>query len=148
MNPKSLIVALLAISFFLPACKKSVDLPDPKLESLFGSWEWLESSGGFSGSRITPSSAGYTRTVEFGANGVYKIYRDGKLEDKVRFTVTESSSPYYGGPEYIITYGGSGIFGPEQDTYLSESIHFRGQDTLALTEDCADCYGHVYVRNK
>lgn len=148
LRSKLFIAVLLGISITLSACKKSIDLPHPELEKLFGSWEWIGSSGGFSGDNITPSSAGYSKTVEFRKNGVYRWYKNGKLEDKMRFTVTQdSSSIFTNGLAYIIVYSNAGVLGPDNYSHR-ESIRFLSHDTLFLSEECSDCYGHAYVRSK
>ena len=64
-------------SFFLTSCSKDISIPNPELEKLFGFWNWIQSSGGIGGQTITPATVGYSQTVEYNNNGIYKIYKDG-----------------------------------------------------------------------
>lgn len=97
-------IAIVTISLFLTACRKDISLPSQDLEKLFGTWNWVQSSGGFGGQTTSSATAGYSQTIEFNKNGIYKWYKDGKLQDKMKFTVTEGSSIYTTGTAFLIKY--------------------------------------------
>ncbi len=131
----------LCILILLTNCRKDIDLPDPSLSKLFGSWEWLGSSGGFSGGSKTPASEGYNETLEFNSNGIYKSYRNGKKEDKWKIEiVADNDRP----GNFIIKYSGTGVF--NRGIQRKQEVSFRGNDTLYLDDGCCDRYGHLYVR--
>ncbi len=136
---------IVTFSLFLTTCRKDISLPSPDLEKLFGSWEWVQSSGGFGGQTTTPISAGYSHTVEFNKNGIYKWYKDGKLQDKMKFTATEGSSIYTTGTAFLIKYKDTGLFDKNENP-TTQRVTFGGQDTLFLSDECYDCYGHIYIR--
>ena len=148
MKQPRFIIAVLALTLILSACQKSIDLPDPALEKLFGRWDWVRSSGGFTGGTGTTASAGSSHSVEFSKNGVFSYIADGKVKDKVQFKVDVDT--YYSYQKaYLISYNSTGLFGAEQNPYPSELVDFKGDDTLFLTEvGCADCFAHVYVRSR
>lgn len=149
MKASPYVVALLTFASLMTACKKSVDLPDPELEKLFGSWEWIYSSGGFSGGLISPASAGYSHSIDIRKVGTLRRYKNGKLYARIAFTISDSASYDRSNSRYIFKYNSVNIFGSDQHYYLDEGIRFYGNDTLELVEQgCADCYQHIYVRSK
>jgi hypothetical protein len=48
-------------------------LPEPPFT---GTWEWLDSSGGFAGHTIGPADVGYTIQLEIRADGLVRSYVD------------------------------------------------------------------------
>jgi hypothetical protein len=110
---------------------------DPDLAKLYGSWNWVQSSGGFAGETTTPATAGYTMTVEFSPNGIYKWYKNNQLQGQAQYSMTTGNS----------------IFSTEQVNQLQvegsstkQAVRFGGPDSLFLNDECYDCYGHIYTR--
>lgn len=61
----------------LLSCAVSAAAEDCLPESPFtGTWEWLDSSGGFAGHTIGPADVGYTVQLEIRADGVVRSYVD------------------------------------------------------------------------
>lgn len=139
------ILSIMSGLLFMTACKKDISLPNENLEQLFGTWEWVQSSGGIGGVSINTTSEGYTKTIEFNSDGTYKWYKNGKLKDKMKFTVIEGPSIYSSSNGYLIKYNDTGLF-DQNDHPISQNIKFYGQDILLLHEECNDCFGHIYVR--
>jgi hypothetical protein len=131
-----------AISFLLTACKKDISVPNPEMKKLFGTWEWVESSGGISGGTITPATEGHHMTIEFKENGVFKKYKNNRRIDRMTFTLSEGSS-IISNPAFLIEYK-DGCMNKKE--VIPQSFKFGGQDTLYLSDECYDCYSHVYVR--
>ena len=129
----TIVFLVLVLLLTMTGCKK---LPDPELEKLFGTWDWIQTSGGFGGGAYTPASAGYNQTIEFKKSRICKLYKDGELQLKRRFKLKEGESIYSSETAYIIEYRKN----------WEESIEFWGHDTLVLKDECYDCYMSVYVR--
>lgn len=133
----------ICLLLMLSTCRKDIKLPDPSLSRLFGKWEWLMSSGGFSGGSRTPASEGYHESVEFNEKGIYRLYRDGNKKEKRTFSIVYDESGF---GKYTILYKDKGPFA--KGIFLKHAVSFSGNDTLILDEECMDCYAHVYVRTK
>ena len=58
---------------------------DELLEALFGTWSWIQATGGISGTTRTPDSEGYTRTLTFGRPYQVEMLRDGVPEVTTAF---------------------------------------------------------------
>jgi hypothetical protein len=140
-------IAIVALSFCFTTCRKDISVPSTDLDKLFGTWNWIQSSGGFAGQINSPATSGYSQTIEFNKNGIYKIYKDGKQKDKMKFTLTNGTSIYNTGTAYLIKYKDIGLF-DKNDHSVTQSVKFGGQDTLFLNDECYDCYGHIYIRQK
>lgn len=142
-----LTIAVVTISMFLTTCKKDISLPSQDLEKLFGTWEWVNSSGGWAGRTTTPSSEGYSQKIEFNKNGIYKSYRNDKVESKMDFTIKEGKTIYSSGTAYLIEYKNKKLFEKENAiTNITQSVRFIGQDTLCLADEAYDGFGSTYVR--
>lgn len=142
------ILAIAAFSFLAMTCRKNIAIPkNTDFEKLFGSWNWVQSSGGFAGQIITPTTEGYSQTVEFKKNGVYIRYKNGKRTDKMQFTLTEGSSIYTTGLAHLIKYKNTGPI-DKDNTHMTQSVTFGGQDTLFLRDECYDCYTTIYIKRK
>lgn len=147
MNAKRKVLTVVIASLFLTTCKKEVVLPNQNLEKLFGTWEWVSSSGGWAGRTLTPASEGYSQQIEFTEKGVYKVYINDKVENKMEFTITENSSSIYTSQTvYMIKYKATGLFKKNKSVFdMSQTFKFSG-DTLWLADECYDCFGHIYIR--
>ena len=133
-------IAVVLVLFSFTACRKEIVVPTPELEKLFGTWDWVSSSGGFGGDTYSPATAGFSKKIAFGKNGVCKTYKNGAEEEKMKFTLLMGESIYSVDKMPLIRYKGK--------LFDTQSVHFQGQDTLLLGEECSDCYMHIYTRQK
>jgi hypothetical protein len=140
-----LAMAFLAVCLFLTSCRKDITVPNSEMNKLFGNWQWIETSGGFAGQVKTPATEGYSQSVEFKSDGIYKLYHDGKQKDKKTFTLSQGSSIHDTVTAVLITYKNTGC-GNKTEDVIKQSVKFGGQDTLFLLDECADCYSFVFVR--
>ncbi|MBK5283990.1 MAG: hypothetical protein JJE25_01180 [Bacteroidia bacterium] len=144
---KFIIAILFSSTIFLAhTCNKKITVLNPELKRLFGRWELIETSGGFTGKFITPKTSGHFEEIEFTMYGNYIKYETGNLSDKKKFNISEEKSIFNKNPVYIISYS-------DADSSLTrllipQSVRFGGADTLYLNEECYDCFSHVYVRKK
>ncbi|MEI6853076.1 MAG: hypothetical protein WCL06_09540 [Bacteroidota bacterium] len=135
----------LGVSMSFSSCRKDISLPDPSLSKLFGSWEWVQTSGGFAGEIITPSSQGFTQSISFESNGIYKLYKDGIQKEKKTFTLSEGISILTNTSAWMIRYKDTGI-GDHSENAIAQSVRFSGQDSLFLADEAFDGYNYVYIR--
>lgn len=135
-----LILFLLCLIF--NSCRKDISVPKTEFKKLFGHWQWIESSGGFSGGIESPVTAGYTIEIEFNENGIYKKYKNGEKINKMTFEFIEGESIFSSGKSFMIHYDGF-LFKKEA---TADSFKFSGEDTLYLMNECYDCYTEMYVR--
>ncbi|HKJ43978.1 MAG TPA: hypothetical protein VKA27_17915 [Sunxiuqinia sp.] len=96
---------------------------------LTGEWNWLYTSGGFAGMTYTPESTGFTSTIEFTPDSIYRIFRDGELQ---------LESNYHLSPPDLISY---------DETSILQSFRIS-KDTLTLIDQCDDCFMSIYIRIK
>lgn len=139
---KSHFVFLLAICLLFSACRKDISTPTDDCRKLFGTWRWVQSSGGISGQVITPDSEGYTLEIEFKSNGVVKKFKNGNKIFKKTFEFEEGESIFSTGKTYLIKYKD----GMLKKMQVSNSFKFGGTDTLFLNNECQDCYSEIYLR--
>ena len=144
---KTHVLFIVLISVFMSNCRKDITTPNSEAEKLFGKWTWLQSSGGISGNLKSPKSEGYTNSIEFSDKGIYKTFKDGKQANKMKYSLSEGKSIYLPGKGIIIEFKNVGLF-DKDNAPLKQSIQFFGNDTLFLSEECYDCYSHLYVREK
>ena len=104
---------------------------------IVGKWEWLRSVGGFAGWTITPDSEGSSK--------YYITFRSDRRYTMVRADTVVRSGTYSiknNGGKAMITYGSV----KNSPFNTNQYIDFRTDDTLILTDDCADCYISTYKR--
>jgi hypothetical protein len=106
---------------------------------LIGSWNWLNSSGGFTGmSYSSPETTGEIKRIEFDANNNYKFYINEVLKSDRKFQIEKGETITSQDSALII----NNIF------WARQSITFRSNDTLILFDECYDCYEHYFIRIK
>jgi len=119
---------------FYPGCKK---LESSKFNQLYYTWEWVQSIGGVGGELRTPTSEGYTQSIDFEENGSYTIYRNNLVFRSGTYTITSAVSSL-DQQEYDMVVFDDGT-PPQAITQLSDH-------ELTLREDCLDCFTHSYRR--
>ena len=142
------ILLLILISFLFSNCKKEsaggIAFPNSDSKQLVGTWNWVESSGGFSGATINPSTEGYSKQIGFSENGHYYESQNGKEVLILNYSFEENKSIYNSQIEYMIKYKS-----PSANMINDvQSFDFLGSDSLFLSDECYDCYGHLYIREK
>lgn len=78
------------ISLLLILCGYACSDNAPDVNSIYGSWEWVISTGGLLPER-TPQSSGYTEMLKIDEN-VFEIYRDGVLINSILYTISRNTS--------------------------------------------------------
>ena len=123
-------------------CNNKKSEQNSVIEKLAGTWIWIESSGGIDGS-TTKAANENVALIEFGKDGTYRVFINGKEKEKTGFSLSQGKSIYSGDSAWLIKYGSSGQISP-----ITQSIMFKGQDTLFLNDECNDCMISAYKRKK
>ena len=135
------IFIFLILAFFIDSCKKDIIVPKENFNKLFGTWELLYSTGGIAGDTINYANEDNIRIL-YKKNGIFKKYKNYKRINKMTFKFEEDATSSSKG-KYIISYS-EGKFSKKMP--VSHWFEFLGNDTLILTDICADCYTSTYVR--
>jgi hypothetical protein len=132
--PSKYLLFLSSILFFF-SCDTSTSV-DSK-DKIVGEWIWLQSSGGWSGTPISPQTVGYSVKLVFEEDGGYKEYRNDSLTIESSYTIERK--PY-------------GSSNKERDFlivkkyYEERLIEFQDSNKLKLIDTCIDCYVHNYFK--
>ena len=105
--------------------------------SLYDTWEWVSSFGGFAGMPINIEKLGFSDTYTFKENGTYSHSKNGKKLPDGKFKLSNDVSIFIKGKMPMIQFDNGN---------RKMSYSFNGLDTLVLAEECYDCYKHTYVR--
>mgnify|MGYP005847180983 CR=1 FL=1 len=134
MNQLKLIFFLL-FGLFFSAC--SIVSSDSNSSQIVGQWEWFRSAGGFIGEIITTDSAGVsTRHITFKSNFKFSFFRADTVVVSGKYSISKKNG------ETVISYD------TEKKFFFDQRVRFKGNDTLILADECADCYINYYKRDK
>lgn len=126
-----LLVSVLVIT--VSSCQKEKVLDK---SSIVGSWEWIYSMEGWNGIQ-TPESKGYTQSVEFKSNGIYRMYRNGQLQEEQNYSLGQDSSFLTRRIEKMIQFEGG-----YKEIY---SLSSDG-DSLFMGTSVVDGESSIYIR--
>jgi hypothetical protein len=118
---------------------KNISAQTAGSDKLFGTWDWINSTGGFTGTTTTPQTTGQKHSIEFTKDSICRTFKDGQFLDERKFKLQKDSSSNCYGKAYLIKYPNS-----------ESCFNFNGQDTLLLSPNkkCQDCPSSIYVRHK
>jgi len=127
-------LAILIILSGLLACQKKDKCPETS--EINGEWVWVKSIGGFGGFILTPESEGRTERLIID-ECIYQQYINDSLALEAQYELGISEDA---------------LLGTEENTYIQlsndnkEAVEITG-DELRLTEQCYDCFTHIYQKN-
>ena len=101
--------------------------------NLVGTWEWIQSTGGITGSTLTPASTGMTMQLEI-SNTTIRSITDGTLVSENTYTI-ETRETMFGNVQEVLVVGDG----------IGQIIFLEG-NTLELIGDCSDCFTSEYLR--
>jgi hypothetical protein len=118
--------------------------------ALFGDWQWVSSTGGFTGKQVyTPSSTNLSRTLSFSRDSLFVQCDNGQCTGPTKFTSRLERS-YITGKQTLILTLHRGIYLALPDTsYHTILDRYSIQEvsqTLRLTQDGPDGFTEVYQR--
>ncbi len=140
---RSRLFIIVLLSLIIASCTKDktvdtksyVDVP----ATLIGTWNWQYSSGGYAGFISTPETTGEVRKIQFDTDNNFKYFVNEILKSESKFFIEKSLS-IYGKDSALILITNS--------LSLPQSIRFAHLDTLTLSEEAFDGFGHRYIRIK
>lgn len=143
-----LVLLTLCFSLLLWSCKKEdapeISFPDSESKQLIGTWNWIGTYGGFTGSDvIDPSTEGYSQQIEFTNNGYVYEYQNGRKLSPSAYSLVKAKSIFNSEERYMLIFDKAPTY---NSTNCRQSYQFSGSDSLILNEECYDAYGHLYVR--
>ena len=122
-------------------------VPDPSLNTLFGKWNWVSSSGGLFGTTKTPQTEGIEISVEYFKDGSFRFYENNKRKLKGTFEFTKRKSNFSNDSAFILLLNYKAL-NQEQTPAIPQVVSFFNDSILFLQEECSDCFSHVYKRAK
>lgn len=138
VKPKVVAFVFCVLVVGMNSCNVGDDIQLPFSPALYGSWNWVESVGGFAPRKITPETEGHTLRYTFLLYGEFEEHRDGKPFVKSRYTVTRE-----------VLWGDTvDALVIDRVPLMKQILRFNGNDTLRLIDYCFDCYYHTFVRMK
>ena len=123
---------ILLLAGILLNCSEDDDTIDEK--QVTGHWIWIKSTGGIDGRTETTASTGNTIKLEITKKSV-KRYVNGDLVSDLGYTLQTMESGLFGKPMDMIRYENG-----------SDQVIERNQEQLIFTDDCFDCFQHVYIK--
>lgn len=124
-------LASIMLVFVLAGCTSTVE---PGTKALVGSWEWVESSGGFAGTTTSPSSTASSRQIVITATTI-QYYQDGSLLQTDSYSIQTKKSIFGGDKQMLVYESGR----PNQSFEVDDN-------KLFLNDECNDCYQSEYDR--
>jgi len=105
----------------------------------------VQTSGGNASQITTPANQGYTQSIEFDKDGIFRSFVNGKKSSKLKFSLSTGTSIYKTGTAYLLTF--THIGSTQNLSQTPESVWFSTSDSLFLKEETSDGYQYVYTRN-
>ncbi|RYM33478.1 hypothetical protein ERX46_11100 [Brumimicrobium glaciale] len=136
------ITIVLLTGIIFTGCEKDIEAPNDECSKLIGEWEWSYSTAGFGFPIKTPKTEDYNQSIKFDKNGKHYLFIDEEISQVSQFFFKISPSIYETGNDYLIYYFNDKDYKKE----ISHSFEFADNRTLVLSEQCYDCYSHVYLR--
>jgi hypothetical protein len=140
MTKPKLCAIIILVGIGLLSCGKSHHttgtIPSPLPEALQGHWQWVRSAGGITGDSVmTPETEGYTKELVIRGDS-FSVHINHLFDHKgiLEHEMVESIFSHDTVPAIK--------FGSDQLPMIYE----LSTDTLSLSENCPDCFGHLYER--
>lgn len=140
---KSILIALMCISILSCKKKNTNAIPENEIISiednidLSGKWNWVMSSGGYSGEIITPNSSGNNKIIEFTSDSIFRSFTNNNLNIETIYQIVKSKSYFSLDSVFVIKYANQNI---------TQSIRPSHPDTLILNDESMDGYTNVYTK--
>lgn len=133
-------ILLILTVILIPSCTEYANSSYTQ-STLCGTWEWVRSSGGFTGKQnYTPESVGYTKQLRFSSEGKYQEYHGNTLAVSSRYSV-EMKKTRWGYQDVI-------CFSDTTGSLHEKVIMKLSRTTLHLSDPYPDGYGHIYIRGE
>ena len=128
---------------FITAC--DVQLPNASDENLYGTWKWVQSTGGIGGTLYTPESEGYTATLILAEDHRYVVRQDQVVVAEGRYHVEDTTTL----PDlWMIMFDGTANSATLYHSIREQWIYRLDSSELVLGDTCADCFNRSYTRRQ
>jgi len=115
----------------------------PEINSIYGKWEWVKSTGGLLSER-TPQTSGYTEMLKIDEN-VFEVYRDGVLISSTQYKITRNTNKQIDADFILIDLS---------DPNNNRQVKFESTDNkqisitfyAGINSTCADCETDFYAK--
>ena len=135
---RTLVVPLTLVVLLAPAACSSPTASGELLQTLFGTWSWVQATGGIAGTTRTPVSEGYARTLTFTRPNQVETLRDGVLE----VTTTFEFVP-------LIDNGSAQLLYAQPLTGVDEQwVEITEAGDLVLSDPCCDRFVYEWRREQ
>jgi hypothetical protein len=121
---------------FIVSCEQSTSTQADSGQ-IYGSWQWIKTTGGFGPGLKTPQSEGYTAKAVFKLEGIAQYFRNDTIINQYQFSIIKDTS--YSHISYLLHLLGT-------ESYLDQLINFHGSDSLVLSDNASDAFYNFYVR--
>jgi len=125
---------LLFLSLFLLTGCYKLKVPNEDAKKIFGSWQFLSSSGGLSGQGAQGLSQ--ENWISFSEKGQYTLNKNDKQLEKSKFRY-ETRNSIFGGERTMIIY--------HVASFGTQSFTVSG-DTLRLYDEVYDGFDYVFIK--
>lgn len=127
---------MLTLAGILLALSCEKEKPEPMLpyEEVFGTWDWVSSTTGW-GVTTYADLVDYSETLEVTRQGEYTWKRNDSIIENNNYTI--GIDTVEGNEIFIFQFNDS--------SRVDQSFYIK-QDTLNLTDQCADCDSYQFVR--
>jgi hypothetical protein len=118
-----------------------IECPNGQVSSIYGTWSWLETTGGLYGQ--TPNSTSQDVMIEFGQNETYKRYVNGVLTETSKFKLVEKKSYLTGELETFIEFIPNLTICPSDSIFTINPIQCGITTTWIDSSEVAICSGGI-----
>ncbi len=130
------------------ACRKKYDFPDPSLKKIIGKWNWIQTSGGFTGATVFPAADGSNAlSYEFTEKALCFV-ENAKNKTKFTYEINKATSLITKQPAWFLSLQQTGLKKYNKVGVAQDMIEFVGNDTLILSQDANDGQALFFVREK
>lgn len=128
-----LITACIIVIVTLISCKK-IEIEDPREREIFGEWNYLSSSGGFSGGQSSGQFENGSWII-YKDHGKYIVHKSNGKTDREKFDFEKKHNRHSGKDESIINY-----------KYKISQAFKRSGDTLFLYDQASDAFSYIFIK--
>jgi hypothetical protein len=104
-------------------------------------WRWAYSEGGIAGRRLTPQSENLGVVYSFVSDSLLFVSKVPGGTDTTHYSITKGGGT--DGRDLIRYRHPVNVMAPYDSVQYLKRV---GRDTLILSDRCADCYSHTFVR--
>ncbi len=133
---KAAVLGIAALSVAACGSDPVAAVDDRLPEALFGTWTWIQSSGGIAGTVQTPETEGFTRTLVITVPNQITVLRDGQIQVSTTFEFVPETEAGSAVRSAQLLYAQPLLGFPEQWVLITI------EGVLVLTDPCCDGFAY------